>query len=187
VTLAPGERTETAFEVPLSALEFWDVARDGWRLEPGPYDVLVGASSEDVRLRTTVRLDGEPAAPRPVRERGLEAADFDEQSGVEIVDRTKTSGDAVTATTGLTGELLYRNCDFGGSVAEVSVSVAGEGTVEISLDGGPVLAALTAGAPGTGGPYDYTTLGAELSAEGVHDVRIGLRGPLRLARVGFSG
>ncbi len=188
VTLAPGERTETVFDVPLSALEFWDVARDGWRLEPGPYDVLVGASSEDIRLRTTVRLDGEPAAPRPVLERGLEAADFDEQSGVEIVDRAKTSGDAVTAATGrLDGELLYRNCDFGGSVTEVSVSVAGEGTVEISLDGGPVLAALTVEAPGTGGPYDYTTLGAELAAEGVHDVRIGLRGPLRLARVGFSG
>ncbi|MFI5674549.1 glycoside hydrolase family 3 C-terminal domain-containing protein [Streptomyces cellulosae] len=187
VTLAPGERTETVFDVPLSALEFWDVARDGWRLEPGPYDVLVGASSEDIRLRTTVRLDGEPAAPRPALERGLEAADFDEQSGVEIVDRTKTSGDAVTAATGLDGELLYRNCDFGGSVTEVSVSVAGEGTVEISLDGGPVLAALTVEAPGTGGPYDYTTLGAELAAEGVHDVRIGLRGPLRLARVGFSG
>ncbi|MFI6934474.1 glycoside hydrolase family 3 C-terminal domain-containing protein [Streptomyces sp. NPDC050287] len=187
VTLAPGERTQTVFDLPLSALEFWDVARDGWRLEPGPYDVLVGASSEDIRLRTTVRLDGEPAAPRPVLERGLEAAGFDEQSGAEIVDRTKTSGDAVTAATGLTGELLYRNCDFGVSVTEVSVSVAGEGTVEISLDGGPVLAALTVEAPGTGGPYDYTTLGAELAAEGVHDVRIGLRGPLRLARVGFSG
>ncbi|WP_030667151.1 glycoside hydrolase family 3 C-terminal domain-containing protein [Streptomyces cellulosae] len=187
VTLAPGEQTETVFDVPLSALEFWDVARDGWRLEPGPYDVLVGASSEDIRLRTTVRLDGEPAAPRPVLERGLEAADFDEQSGVEIVDRTKASGDAVTAATGRDGELLYRNCDFGGSVTEVSVSVAGEGTVEVSLDGDPVLAALTVEAPGTGGPYDYTTLGAELAAEGVHDVRIGLRGPLRLARVGFSG
>jgi beta-glucosidase len=187
VTLAPGEQRELVFEVPLSALEFWDVARGGWRLEPGPYDVLAGASSEDIRLRTTVLIDGEPAAPRAVLERGLDAADFDEQSGVEIVDRTKTAGDAVTAATGLTGELLYRDCDFGDGAAEVTVSVAGHGSVEVCLDGGPALATLTAQAPGTGGPYDYTTLGAHLVAEGVHDVRLRLRGPLRLAHVGFSG
>ncbi|MGW0333350.1 glycoside hydrolase family 3 C-terminal domain-containing protein [Streptomyces sp. NPDC003011] len=186
VTLAPGERADLAFEVPLSALEFWDVARGGWRLEPGSYDVLAGASSEDVRLRTTVLLDGEPAAPRAVLERGLDAADFDEQSGVDIVDRTKAAGDAVTAAAGRTGELVYRACDFGGGATRVAVSVAGEGTVEISLDGGPALAVLTAGASGSG-PYDYTTLGAGLAAEGVHDVHLRLRGPLRLAHVGFSG
>lgn len=186
INLAPGDRAEIAFELPLSVFEFWDVAQGRWRLEPGPYDLMAGASSEDIRLRTTVLLDGEPAAPRAVRERGLDAADFDEQSGIDIVDRTKTSGDAVTAAEGRTGELLYRSCDFGGGVTEVTAAVAGEGAVEISLDGGPVLATLTADASGSG-PYDYTTLGAQIVAEGVHDVRLRLRGPLRLARVGFSG
>jgi beta-glucosidase len=38
----------------------------------------------------------------------------------------------------------------------------------------------------TKGPYDYTTLGAEIAAIGVHDVHLRLRGPLRLAHVGFS-
>ncbi|WLW51868.1 glycoside hydrolase family 3 C-terminal domain-containing protein [Streptomyces sp. YU58] len=185
VTLAPGARAELAFEVPSHALEFWDVAQGRWRLEPGPYDILAGASSEDVRLRTTVPLDGEPGAPRAVLRRGLDAADFDEQSGVDIVDRTKTEGDAVTAVPGLTGELLYRACDFGAGTTEVTVTVAGEGTVELSVDGGPVLAELTAS--GSGGPYDYTALGAALAVEGVRDLRVGLRGPLRLAHVGFSG
>ncbi|ANS68324.1 sugar hydrolase [Streptomyces lincolnensis] len=185
VALAPGARAELAFEVPLHALEFWDVARGDWRLEPGPYDILAGASSEDVRLRTTMSLDGEPGAPRAVLARGLDAADFDEQSGIEIVDRTKTEGDAVTAVPGLAGELLYRACDFGTGAAEVTVTVAGEGTVELSVDGGPVLAELTAS--GSGGPYDYTALGATLTVEGVRDLRVGLRGPLRLAHVGFSG
>ena len=185
VTLAPGERTELSFEVPLSALEFWDVAQGRPRLEPGPYELMAGASSEDVRLRTTVLLDGEPAAPRAVLELGLDAADFDEQSGVDIVDRTKARGEAVTAAPGRTGELAYRFCDFGAGVTAVTVSVAGEGTVEVSLDGGPALAVLTAEAPGNG-PYDYTTLGAALTADGVHDVHLRLRGTLRLAHVGFS-
>ncbi|MGW2637872.1 glycoside hydrolase family 3 C-terminal domain-containing protein [Streptomyces sp. NPDC001348] len=186
ITLAPGTRTELSFEVPLSAFEFWDVARGRWLMEEGPYDLLVGASSEDVRLRTTVHLDGDAAVPRPVLRHGLEAADFDEQSGVALVDRTKVSGDAVTPADGTTGELVYRDCDFGDGVTEVTVEVAGGGEVMLSLDGGPVLAVLAPAEPTTG-PYDYTSLGAGIVAEGVHDVHLRLRGPLRLARVGFSG
>ncbi|MGX1133523.1 beta-glucosidase [Streptomyces glaucescens] len=187
ITLAPGETKEVSFEVPLSAFAFRDVAQGRWRLESGPYELLAGASSEDVRLRTTVTLEGEPAMPRPVTERGLDAADFDEQSGTEIVDRAKTAGDAVTPTAAGTGELIYRNCDFGTGVTEVSVEVAGAGgVVELSLDGGPVLAALTLPAP-TSGPYDYTRVAAGIDPRGVHDVHLRLRGPLRLAHVGFSG
>ncbi|WP_345962457.1 glycoside hydrolase family 3 C-terminal domain-containing protein [Streptomyces sp. BRB040] len=185
-TLAPGASTRVSFEVPLSALAFWDVAHGRWRLEPGPYDLLVGASSEDVRLSATVSVDGEPAAPRPVRERGLEAADFDEQSGAEIVDRTKVTGDAVTPAAGGTAELLYRACDFGTGVTRVTVAVAGGGTVEAALDGGPWTTAASPAAP-TAGPYDYVELAGSLTAEGVHDLRIRLRGSLRLAHVGFSG
>jgi len=186
VTLAPGERAELDFQLPLSAFEFWDVARGGHRLEPGTYGLLVGASSEDIRLRTTVTLTGEPTAPRAVLQHGLDAADFDEQSGSEIVDRTKVTGDAVTPAPGGTAELTYRHCDFGAGVTEVTVEVAGEGVVELSLDGGPALAQLALPAP-TSGPYDYTALGAGIVAEGVHDVHLRLRGPLRLAHVGFSG
>ncbi|MGZ3101714.1 glycoside hydrolase family 3 C-terminal domain-containing protein [Streptomyces sp. H72] len=186
ITLAPGTTADVSFDVPSSALAFWDVALDRWRLEPGPYALLVGASCEDVRLSATVTLDGEPTAPRPVRERGLAAAGFDEQSGTEIVDLTKTAGDAVTPVAGRTGELLYRACDFGAGVDGVTVSVAGEGTVEIALDGGPALVVLSADTPASG-PYAYTELRAALAAEGVHDLRIGLRGSLRLAHVGFSG
>ncbi|MEU6374792.1 glycoside hydrolase family 3 C-terminal domain-containing protein [Streptomyces sp. NPDC046909] len=186
ITLAPGEKAELAFQVPLSALEFWDVAHSRWRLEPGPYDLMAGSSSEDIRLRTTVVLDGDPGGPRLVAEQGLNGADFDEQGGVEIVDRTKVSGDAVTPVAGRSGELVYRACDFGAGVTEVTVTVAGEGTVEISLDGGPALAVLSPRAP-TPSPYDYVSLRAAFTASGVHDVRLRLRGPLRLARVGFSG
>ncbi|WP_328659517.1 glycoside hydrolase family 3 C-terminal domain-containing protein [Streptomyces sp. NBC_00334] len=186
LALAPGAKDRVSFEVPLSALAFWDVAQDRWRLEPGPYALLVGASSEDVRLSTTVALDGEPAAPRPVGRRGLEAADFDEQSGTEIADRAKTAGDAVTPAAGRTGELLYRDCDFGTGVTRMTVSVAGGGTVEAALDGGPWTSAPSPDAP-TAGPYDYVEVTGAFAAEGVHDLRLRLRGSLRLAHVGFSG
>ncbi|WP_369273726.1 glycoside hydrolase family 3 C-terminal domain-containing protein [Streptomyces sp. R11] len=186
VRLAPGERQELSFEVPLSAFDFWDVARSGWRREPGPYEILAGASSEDIRLRTTVILDGEKPAPRPVLRRGMNPADFDEQIGIAIVDRTKASGDAVTPARGDSGELLYRHCDFGAGVTQVTAAVSGDGVVEVSLDGGPVLAVLTSRAPDAN-PYDYSTVSAGITADGVHDVHLELRGPLRLAHVGFSG
>ncbi|MFD9651854.1 glycoside hydrolase family 3 C-terminal domain-containing protein [Streptomyces mirabilis] len=183
--LTPGASERPTFELPLSALEFWDVAVGRTRLEPGAYELLAGASSEDIRLRTTITLTGEPATPRPVREPGLNAADFDEQRDTEIVDRTKVSGDAVTPRADATGELVHRGCDFGTGVTRVEVEASGEGVVEVSLDGGLSLATVAFG--GTKGPYDYTTIAAEFAAHGVHDLRLRLRGPLRLARVGFSG
>ncbi|MFE6199075.1 glycoside hydrolase family 3 C-terminal domain-containing protein [Streptomyces sp. NPDC057838] len=186
ITLAPGESAEAAFDVPLSAFAFWDVARGRWRVEPGAYELLAGASSEDIRLRTTVTLPGEPALPRPVVGDGLDAASFDEQRGIEIVDRTKVSGDAVTPADPAGGELVYRACDFGSGVSGVTLLVSGSGTVELSLDGGPVLAVLSTAAP-TAGPYDYVPLVAAVAAAGVHDLHLGLRGPLRLAHAGFSG
>ncbi|MEW2302803.1 glycoside hydrolase family 3 C-terminal domain-containing protein [Streptomyces sp. NPDC006655] len=186
ITLSPGERAGLGFEVPLSALAFWDVRGGARRLEQGAYDVLVGASSEDIRLRTTLVLDGERAVPRRVAERGLDAADFDEQSGTAIVDRSKTAGDAVTPEGDGPGELVYRDCDFGTGVTTVRALVSGAGTLELSLDGGARTAVLTLGEP-TADVYAYTTLTADLAAEGVHDLHIELRGPLRLAHVGFSG
>ncbi|MGW7266908.1 glycoside hydrolase family 3 C-terminal domain-containing protein [Streptomyces sp. NPDC054842] len=185
VRLDPGSSAALSFELPLSVFEFWDVAHGRWRLEPGPYEVLAGASSEDVRLRATLGLAGEPAGPRPVRERGLDGADFDEHHGTRIVDATRTAGDAVTPLGDGPGELVYRACDFRAGVTAVTAEVSGEGTVEISLDGGPALATLTL--PPTKGPYDCTTLDAPFRAAGVHDVHLTLRGTLRLAHVGFSG
>lgn len=187
VRLEPGEQRELTFEVPLPSFDFWDVARGDRRREPGPYEILAGASSEDIRLRTTVLLDGEAAAPRPVLRRGLQAADFDEQSGVAIVDRTKASGDAVTPAQGRSGELVYRDCDFEDGITAVTATVSGDGAVEVSLDGGAVLAVLTCQAPDDASPYDYSTQRAEIIAEGVRDVHLRLRGPVRLAHVGFSG
>jgi beta-glucosidase len=189
VRLDPGERAGLDFEVPVRAFAFWDVARSGWRVAPGPYELLAGASSEDVRLRAVVRLPGEPGAPRPVREAGLSAPDFDEHSGAEIVDRAKVSGDAVTAAAGGKAELLYRDCDFGDGVTTVTVTVAGGGAVELSARSpeGPTVTATLSPATPTSGPYDWTTLTARFATSGVRDVRVGLRGPLRFAHAEFSG
>ncbi|MER5469191.1 glycoside hydrolase family 3 C-terminal domain-containing protein [Streptomyces sp. NPDC002685] len=185
VRIAPGASATLSFELPLSVFEFWDVAHGRRRLEPGAYELLVGASSQDIRLGATVELEGEPGTRRPVREHGLNAVDFDEQRNTAIVDRTKVAGDAVTPVDGGTGELVHRDCDFGDGVTRITVEAAGEGVVDVSLDGGPTVAELAPS--GSEGPYDYRTLATAFTAGGVHDVHLRLRGPVRLTHVGFSG
>ncbi|MEV4944902.1 glycoside hydrolase family 3 C-terminal domain-containing protein [Streptomyces sp. NPDC053755] len=186
VGLAPGASAALAFAFPLRELGFWDVAHGRWTVEPGPYAIEAGSSSADPRRSVPLEVGGVTAGPRPVRERGLEAVDYDEQSGTVIVDRTKTAGDAVTPDGPYgEGELLFWGCDFGDGVTDVAVEAAGEGSVELSLLGGPVLARIDV--PATGGPYAYTTLGAPLRLRDVADLRVRLRGPVRLAHVGFHG
>ncbi|MFH8255407.1 glycoside hydrolase family 3 C-terminal domain-containing protein [Streptomyces roseolus] len=183
IHLAPGATAALAFTVPPAALAYWDVAHGRWAVEPGAYEFLAGPSSADARRTVLVELAGEAPGPRPVPEAGLEAADYDEQTGTELVDRTRVSGDAVApADPGLPGTLFYRACDFGDGVTEVAVTAAGEGEVVLSA-GDRELARLAL--PPTGGRYAYATVAAPCRVRDVTDLRVELRGPLRLAHLAF--
>ena len=39
-----------------TALSYWSPEKKGWVLEPGTFEVQVGASSRDVRAKTTVNV-----------------------------------------------------------------------------------------------------------------------------------
>lgn len=55
VTLEPGETKTVTFEVTPSHLELLD-SNMNWTVEPGEFEIRIGASSEDIRLKKTVRL-----------------------------------------------------------------------------------------------------------------------------------
>ncbi|MFD4375850.1 glycoside hydrolase family 3 C-terminal domain-containing protein [Streptomyces sp. NPDC058486] len=187
VHLAPGGTATLAFAVPVSALGYWDVAHGRWTVDPGAYEFLAGPSSADVRQTVRVELDGTAPGPRPVLEAGLEAADYDEQTGTVIVDRSRVSGDAVTPTgPELPGTLLFRACDFGDGVTELAVTAAGAGEVTFFAGDGRTEVARVTVEP-TGGPYTHTTVGSPCHVRDVTDLHVELRGPVRLAHVGFSG
>ncbi|MFD3518236.1 glycoside hydrolase family 3 C-terminal domain-containing protein [Streptomyces sp. NPDC058657] len=189
--LAPGESSRLDFALPLTTLEFWDVAHRRWFLEPGVYEFLAGASSADLRQSVLLRVEGPPAGPRPVLERGIDAVDYDESHATVILDRTKATGDCVCpahpADRDEPGELLYYSCDFGHhKVVTAALTVAGSGAVTLYAPG-PGATPVTVAVPPTTGPYDYTTLRTPLPVEGVRDLRVELRGPVRLAHLGFTG
>jgi beta-glucosidase len=50
VMLEPGQKERVTFELGDDDLSFYDLSRQGWLAEPGEFEVLVGSSSQDVRL-----------------------------------------------------------------------------------------------------------------------------------------
>jgi beta-glucosidase len=61
VALEPGETKTVTFTLDEEALSYYDPARKAWVAEPGEFEVLVGASSRDIRL--TARFDYQASNP----------------------------------------------------------------------------------------------------------------------------
>jgi beta-glucosidase len=65
VALDPGQSKTVTLEIPVKQLAYYDVKVHDFRVEPGIFDVLVGASSEDIRLRGTTSVKILASTPRP--------------------------------------------------------------------------------------------------------------------------
>lgn len=50
VSLKAGQTRKVTLEVPVSELRYWNEAENGWSLEHGKIDILVGSASDDIRL-----------------------------------------------------------------------------------------------------------------------------------------
>ena len=51
INLKPGEKKTVKFELDKTALSFYDPSKKGWVVEPGKFEVLIGSSSRDIRLK----------------------------------------------------------------------------------------------------------------------------------------
>ena len=61
IWLNPDEEKEIAFELSKRAFAFYNVNINDWCVESGDFDILVGASSADIRLSATVNVSAEEA------------------------------------------------------------------------------------------------------------------------------
>ena len=57
ITLKPGEQKKVTFTLQMSQTAFLDQELL-WKVEEGDMDVLVGSSSQDIRLRDSFRITG---------------------------------------------------------------------------------------------------------------------------------
>ncbi len=55
ISLRPGEARTVNFTVSPERLAFWDEKRKAWVVEPGAFEVMVGSSSADLRLKGEIK------------------------------------------------------------------------------------------------------------------------------------
>jgi len=56
VALKPGESQTVSFSLDRSAMAFYDEGKKDWNVEPGAFEVQIGSSSRDIRLKATFEL-----------------------------------------------------------------------------------------------------------------------------------
>lgn len=57
VLVKAGKKNEVAIVLDKSAFAYYSVAEDGWKTEDGVYEILIGASSKDIRLCAKVKIE----------------------------------------------------------------------------------------------------------------------------------
>ena len=82
VALGVGERRRVTLSLDQAAFAYFSPPSGGWLVEPGEYELRIGASSRDIRLRQRIVLEGPPtgaedAADRPASFDGRLAVDDD--------------------------------------------------------------------------------------------------------------
>lgn len=53
VALSPGESKTISFTIKKPDLSFWDVEESAWKLESGEFEIWIGSSSRDIRLKNS--------------------------------------------------------------------------------------------------------------------------------------
>ena len=65
VWLAPGESQAVTLDLDRRAFAVWDRQQHGWAVEPGRFEIRVGSSSRDIRVRARLEVASGGAAPAP--------------------------------------------------------------------------------------------------------------------------
>ena len=56
IALKPGESQVVTFTLDQRALSYYDPYKKQWVAEPGEFELIIGASSRDIRARATFEL-----------------------------------------------------------------------------------------------------------------------------------
>ena len=186
VHLKAGQTKAVTLRLTPADLARWDVTRSRWVVESSVYDLLIGASSADIRQRTSIAVRGETVPARDLS-RPTRAETFDAYAGVKLLDESKAAG-TVAGSVKSGDWIAFKDADLR-NVREFTARTAGNGgTIEIRL-GSPAGRLLgTAQVQPTGDVYRYATTTAPLSrVSGRHDVYLVFGGQLRLSTFTVRG
>ena len=57
ITLSPGEENTITFKIPVSEFSFYNSKTNDFKIEPGTWEIQVGSSSKDIRLKKDIIID----------------------------------------------------------------------------------------------------------------------------------
>jgi beta-glucosidase len=63
VSLNPGQAASATVPLDSRAFAQWDTTKHTWLITPGPYQILVGSSSRDIRVQSSLKMPAETLAP----------------------------------------------------------------------------------------------------------------------------
>jgi len=119
VALQPGEETRVTLQLGSRAFAYYDPGLKGWQVESGEYEILVGASSQDIRLNATIDINlPHSSTPAADRERLAAYFNFPKGSPISQQDFEAVLGSRVPLNEGpVKGEYTINTpiCDLSGS------------------------------------------------------------------------
>jgi len=60
IHLQANQGARFTMSVPVERFRSWDTAQKQYTVEPGEYELMVGAASDDIRLRTPLKVTATP-------------------------------------------------------------------------------------------------------------------------------
>lgn len=77
VFIPKGEKRKIEITIPVSDLFIWDVREEKYLVEKGEYEILIGSSSKDIKLRDKIYVEGEEIKNRNPFQK-IKAFNFDD-------------------------------------------------------------------------------------------------------------
>ena len=133
IHLEAGASQTVRFELKAEELAFWDVTRDCYCVESGEYTIGIGPSSQDMKLSTQLRVEGDTIPPRSLCE-PVRAVNYDDYNGVYI-DECREGGESL-ALRQEEGWIAFYDVDLGSGASLLEARVSG------NIKGGEIILTL---------------------------------------------
>lgn len=187
IHLNPGQMETVRFELAASDLAFWDVTRNQYCVESGTFTIMIGQSSEDIKLSDRIIVHGEEIPSRNLLV-VTKAENYDDYEGIYL-DESKEGFTCVRPVSDGSW-IAFHDVDFGEGVStfigRIS-STSNESSVDVRVDHeeGPLLG--TCHVPNTGERQAWMKIETELiKIKGIHNVFLVFKGDVNLSWLKFE-
>lgn len=182
INLNPGETENVILTLNIGDLSFWDVTKEKFVVEKGNYTLMIGSSSDDIRLKTHLFVEGDVIKSRDLS-KITKAENYDDYNNV-ILHECK-EGDTCICDVKENSWICFKDVEFKYNHNYFECRTACEssnGYIDIVLDSIDGQSIGRINVNNTGNPQNWSTQKASVaSLSGIHDVYLKLSGHLKLS------